>query len=270
MHERVSVNALCLMGPPLSEMEAMWREIAPKRISFMSNQILKEGEDAALGILARGGYGVETLSHAFHFGAFEPDEASWAEPRANLSRVIKFAKAAKARSIYMVTGGRGSNSWEEAAEIFSAAIAPGVAEAKAAGVPLLIETAPTVYVGTHLAHNLRDTITLAEMAGIGVCIDISSVWTEVGLRQTIERAMPICHLVQASDYVYGDASFPCRAVPGDGNIPLRRICGWLLDAGYKNGFDLELLGPRIQKEGQAKAAARAARYMSVLLEELGA
>ena len=44
MHERVSVNALCFGGPPLAEMEAIWRELAPRRISFMTNQVFAEGE----------------------------------------------------------------------------------------------------------------------------------------------------------------------------------------------------------------------------------
>lgn len=270
MHERVSVNALCFGGPPLAEMEAIWAELAPKRVSFMTNQIFNEGEGAALELLARGGYQVETLSHAFQMGPLGSDEASWSEPRANLSRVIRFAKAAGARSIYMITGGRGGRTWEEAAQIFSTAIAPCVAEAKQAGVPLLIETAPFIYASHHLVSNLRDTVTLAELAGIGVCIDIFSVWTEAGLRETIERAAPITRLVQASDYVCGDNSLPARAVPGDGDIPLKRICGWILEAGYKNGFDLELLGPRIQQEGPTKATARAANHMGELLEQLGA
>ena len=134
---------------------------------------------------------------------------------------------------------------------------------------LLIETAPPVYGRVHIAHNLRDTVTLAEMAGIGVCIDIFSCWSEAGLRRTIERAAPICHLVQASDYVLGDNSLPARAVPGDGDIPLRQICGWILEAGYKNAFDLELLGPRIEQEGRITATARAAEYMGRLIGDLG-
>jgi sugar phosphate isomerase/epimerase len=184
--------------------------------------------------------------------------------------LIDFAQAAGARSIYMVTGGRGKGTWEEAAEIFCAAVAPCAEEARRAGVPLLIETAPFVYAQNHLAHNLRDTVTLAEMAGIGVCIDIFSVWTEAGLRKLIGQAASICHLVQASDYVCGDKALPARAVPGDGDIPLRQICEWILNCDYRNGFDLELIGPRIEQEGRLSAAARAARYMSDLLDELGA
>ena len=56
--------------------------------------------------------------------------------------------------------------------------------------------------------------------------------------------MPRCGLIQVSDYIYGDQSPRARAVPGDGAIPLERILGWALDAGYHGAFDLELLGPR--------------------------
>ena len=61
-----------------------------------------------------------------------------------------------------------------------------------------------------------------------------------------------------------------RAVPGDGDIPLERLIGWLLEVGYPGAFELELLGPRIDEEGHAAAGARAATYTSELLTRLGA
>jgi sugar phosphate isomerase/epimerase len=203
--------------------------------------------------------------------AVSPDEADWAEPRATLSAAIAFARSVGARSIYMVTGGRQRHQcWEEAAEVFSAIVAPCLPEAKAAGVPLLIEPAPFVYSPVHLAHSLRDTVTLAEMAGIGVCIDLFSSWWEADLKASIERAMPICQLVQVGDYKCGDNAFPCRAVPGDGDIPLRQLCEWIIGAGYRGGFDFELIGPRIDQEGHLAAVKRAGLYMTKVLEDLGA
>src|SRR3546814_9039718 len=105
---------------------------------------------------------------------------------------------------------------------------------------------------------LRYTVTLAERAGLGVCIDLFCCWSEAGLRATIERAIPRCGIVQVSDYVYGDRAMPCRAVPGDGAIPIRTMLEWMLGAGYEGAFDLELLGPRIEREGRVAAVARAA------------
>jgi hypothetical protein len=36
-----------------------------------------------------------------------------------------------------------------------------------------------------LAHSLRDTVTLAEIAGLGVCIDLYSCWWEADLKRTL-------------------------------------------------------------------------------------
>ena len=63
---------------------------------------------------------------------------------------------------------------------------------------------------------------------------------------------------------------PSRAVPGDGAIPLERILGWALDAGYAGAFDLELLGHRIDKEGRAAACRRTADWIDKFLGARGA
>lgn len=82
--------------------------------------------------------------------------------------------------------------------------------------------------------------------------------------------MPLAGLVQVSDYVLGDRTTPCRAVPGDGVIPLEAILRDVLDLGYAGLFDLELVGPRIEAEGAAVACQRAATYLSDMLYRLGA
>ncbi|MEO7247589.1 MAG: sugar phosphate isomerase/epimerase, partial [Novosphingobium sp.] len=83
-------------------------------------------------------------------------------------------------------------------------------------------------------------------------------------------ALPHTHLVQVSDYVLGDRSAPCRAVVGDGVVPIESLLGDLLDGGYAGVFDLELVGPRIQQEGPAAATKRAAENLSEILMKLGA
>jgi sugar phosphate isomerase/epimerase len=169
----------------------------------------------------------------------------------------------------MVTGGRGDGSFEQAAEWFARAIEPCIPLAKAAGVPLLVECSPPLYDHSHLCHSLRDTVILAEHANIGVCADLFACWTEAELEKTLARAAPRLHLIQIGDYVLKDMSYPCRAVPGDGAIPIRRFCESALKVGYKGAFDLELLGPRLDREGRVPAVARAAAYMGSMLQSLG-
>ena len=72
--------------------------------------------------------------------------------------------------------------------------------------------------------------------------------------------------IQLSDYVLGDRALPARAVPGDGAIPIESFLGQALACGYAHGFDLELLGPRIEREGRFEAARRAGEAVSAMLE----
>ncbi|UMG91276.1 TIM barrel protein [Nocardioides sp. TF02-7] len=268
MHPRISVNSLCFPGADLAAMEQHWRALSPDRVSFVSHLLGPDLEQPRR-ILADGGHRLEAVTHLFYeVQNLDRDPQRWAAERARLDRVVDAVAELGGRSVYLMTGGHAGMTWEEAAACFAEAVAPCVDHAAAAGVRLMIETTSPFYADGHLTHTLRDTVRLAELAGTGVCIDIWATWTEAGLQETIARAAGRCDLVQVSDYVYGDRAMPCRAVPGDGDIPLERILGWILDAGYTGAFDLELIGPRIDAEGHRAAAARAAAAVGDLLDRL--
>jgi sugar phosphate isomerase/epimerase len=169
----------------------------------------------------------------------------------------------------MLTGGRGECTWEQAAERFCTTIEPCVREARDANVALAIENASGLYADIHFANTLRDTITLSEMAGLGICIDLFHCWTEADLPSLVERALPRTQLIQLSDYVLGDRALPARAVPGDGAIPIESFVAQALAGGYPHGIDLELIGPRIEQEGRLDAARRACETVSAMLKRLG-
>jgi sugar phosphate isomerase/epimerase len=213
------------------------------------------------------GVRVQTLNHPFATATdLERDDGAATE---GLCAAIELAASMGAGAVYLITGGRGGLSWEDAAARFVELVAPCRAHADRHGIALLVENASPVNVDIHLAHTLADTITLADMAGIGVCVDLHACWTEAGLPRLFERAAPLTGLVQVSDYVLGDRCAPCRAVPGDGVIPLERLLGDLLTAGYRGVFDLELVGPRIEAEGATAATARGLDALSGLLSRLG-
>ena len=269
MHQRLSIHSICFPGAGLSELAGYWRELDVHRVSLVSHQLFEEGLSAAREALAASDCALESITHPFLPGRhLERSEQSWRAARDSLSRLIESARKLGARSIYMLTGGHGSLSWEEAADVFGTAIAPCVTQARDAGIALMVENSAAAYADVHIAHTLRDAVTLAELSGVGVCIDLFACWTEAGLRESIGRAMPGCRLIQVSDYVYGDRSLPARAVPGDGAIPIRQILEWTLEAGYAGAFDIELIGPRIDAEGRLAAVRRAAQVVGEMLEEL--
>jgi len=272
MHDRISINHLCFMSDAMPTFAEHLRTLGARRVSLIGPLLLAEGgPEAAKSLLASQSLKLETITHPFQSGRhISTKEEDWLAPRANLSRVIDVAAELGAQSIYMVTGGHGSLEWHEAARCFAAAVAPCVAQSEAAGVQLMIETTNPFFADIHLAHSLADTIKLADIAGIGVCIDLFSCWAEADLKSLIAKALPKCRAVQFSDYAYGDRTIPERAVPGDGAIPLERLVGWVLEAGYTGVFDMELGGPRIRTEGELAAARRAAEHMTDLLHRLGA
>lgn len=268
MHPRLAVHQICFADLALGDYIRQCRELGAQRIGLISPALLAPGGlDEAKAGLAGGDMAVQAIAHVFRAGHLSADRGEWREARDNLKRLIDGAAELDASTVYMLTGGHGGLTWEAAADCFCEAVAPCVDHARAAGIELAIENAASLYAEVHIAHTLADTIKLAEMADIGVCVEMFFCWAEADLPGLFARAMPRCPLVQLSDYVYGDRSLPARAVPGDGNIPLARLLDQLQEAGYKGPFDLELLGPRIEEEGPASAVRRAAGHVGELLEQ---
>ncbi len=272
MHDRIAINHLCFMQEAIPAFATHLGNLGARRASLVGPLLLTdEGFEAARALKASTGVRLETITHPFQSGRqISRDEKDWSAPRAALSRLIEIASELDAQSIYMVTGGTGGLEWEEAAQCFAEAIAPCVAQSEQAGVQLMVETTNPFLADLHIAHSLADTLKLADIAGIGVCLDLYACWTGADMKRLITQAVPKCRAVQFSDYVLGDRTVPDRAVPGDGSIPLDRLVGWVLEAGYTGCFDLELGGPRISEEGEFAAARRSADYMTALLDRLGA
>lgn len=262
-HNRLSVHNVTFYGAPLTELESHWAALGVSRLSILDSELL----DPHFPMLLQGkSYSVEAVYHLFAGGKLSNDPRA---ARDALRTVIDAAGGVGAHTVYLLTGGRGALTWQQAADRFCAMVAPCVAHARDTGVALAIENASSLYADIHLAHTLRDTITLAEMVGLGICIDVFHCWAEGDVEAMVQRALPRTQLIQLSDYVPGDRALPCRAVPGDGAIPIEAFVTQALAAGYPHGFDLELIGPRIEQEGRLESARRACDVVGAMLERLG-
>lgn len=263
-HKRLSVHNVTFYGASLVQLREHWAALGVSRLSILDSQLL----DPELPILLQhNDYTVEAVYHLFAGGSLTSDPRA---AREALSTVVDAAADVGAHTVYMLTGGRGNLTWKQAAERFSALVAPCAARAKAAGVVLAIENASSLYADIHLAHTLRDTIALAEMSDLGICIDVFHCWAEGDFEALVQRALPRTALIQLSDYVLGDRALPGRAVPGDGTIPIEAVVAQTLAGGYPHGFDLELIGPRIDQEGRIESARRACDVVGDMLHRLGA
>jgi sugar phosphate isomerase/epimerase len=269
IHPRVCLHQIALIGESTTAFVDHCREIGVPNMTLVTPLLMQPGGlDEAQRALGAGGPRAAVVNHPVAMGS-SLDRAG-SEETEKLQQAIEIAAALGAPVIYVVSGGRGSLLWEQAAARFAELVAPCLPLARERGVRLTVESASPLNADMHIAHTLDDTIRLAEIAGIGVCIELNACWYEGGLSEKFRRAMPLTGLVQVSDYVLGDRFTPNRAVPGDGVVPLEWLLGEILSAGYAGVFDLELLGPRIEAEGARPASRRAAENLSEILTRLGA
>jgi sugar phosphate isomerase/epimerase len=111
---------------------------------------------------------------------------------------------------------------------------------------------------------------LAVMADMGVVVDFYSSWYERGLDELVRKHIDLVGLVQICDYKLGTFDMPNRSAIGDGDIPVERMIGLMLDAGYEGPFDLEILGPRIEAAGYRDSIATSIERAGEMLNRLGA
>lgn len=267
MHPRLSIHQVGFADRSLADFAAVAERIGAAQVTLISPSLLAEGVTGVRAALAGRAMRPVNIAHGFSAVPLS-DRTGWQAARDTLFRLTDDAAALGIDTIYMLTGGRGTLGWEDAADAFAEAVRPCVERSRAAGVSIAIENASGLYADIHLAHSLADTIRMAEIADTDICIESYFCWPEAGLGDLIARAMPRCALVQLSDHVLGDRALPARAVPGDGAIPIEDIVRRVIAAGYAGPFDLELLGPRIVAEGAETAYARAGAAVTTLLDKL--
>src|SRR5262249_34956922 len=136
-------------------------------------------------------------------------------------------------------------------------------------VPFAIEHTNSLRVDVGFVHTLADAIDLARRFDVGVCMELNACWAERGLDKTIRDGIDRIRLVQVSDFRVGTAASSQRLVPGDGDIPITRLLGTVLDAGYTGVFDLELIGDAVRAEGYDAVVPRAVDALGSILTDLG-
>jgi sugar phosphate isomerase/epimerase len=266
MHSHISINVLSLAPAAFDQQVEAVARIGARAMTSDIGQLGDVSSAQAARLIGDAGLQAAALTHrAFGFG----DAAETQAARARLERSIDFANAIGAPAIVMTTGGRGALTWGEAAARFAEGIAPCAALAQKAGIKLGIEPTSHLYADASIAHRLSDCTAIARQANISVVIDLFACWTDSNIDEAITAAAPITSLVQVSDYVFGDRGLPCRAVPGDGAVPLERLVPSIVEAGFRGTFDLEIIGPRLEAEGAEIGLMRAADVIGRLLQMAG-
>lgn len=249
VHPRVCVSGISTWNQSLADDIALYEELGIHTIGAAMRKI--DG-DTDVELLVSSGLEFANVIGVGHAG---------------LSRAIDLANRLGAPAIVFTTGPAGDLEWDAAADAFAEALTSQLPEPSP--ISLCLEHTNSLRHDVSFVHTLRDAIGLAERLDIHVCMEINACWAERDLARTIASGIDRIGIVQVSDFSIGTLSTPNRLVPGDGDIPLRRVIGHVLDAGYQGVFDLELVGPAIEAEGYPSSLARSCAYLSELLSSLG-
>jgi sugar phosphate isomerase/epimerase len=211
------------------------------------------------------------LGHAILPAAFTLARPElWEAETARAVALVDRVAALDGKLLVITAGPPGPLDFEAAAAAFGRAVAPLRDHAARRGVTVAVEVCNQLRDDLGFLYTLRDALDVARDCGIAVCADVLWFHRERDLARTLRDGAADVALVQVSDCAVGATAMPCRLVPGDGAIPLERLLGQLLESGYRGPFDLELLGPEIDREGPGPALRRGADWLRAALESLGA
>ncbi len=161
----------------------------------------------------------------------------------------------------MVMPGNGLHlAWEESAVRAKALVEKLVPVAQAARVRLAIESANPLQAELSFLRSFDEALDFVadiRSPSVGVVLETNEAWCERRLYKNIRYRTELIGLVQVSDIKIGTTAVSDRAVIGDGEVPLRRICRALSEAGYRHWYDIELVGPKIEAEGYESVLSRA-------------
>lgn len=266
MHPRLSVSQISSWNWSLDEDLAFYEKAGISAVGLAMRKL--DGVDPAelAARLQDAGIRVTNLQAASPYQLDQPEH--WSTQRDEMGRIMDTAIALQPEVVVLTTGSAGSLPWERAADAFEEAMHGSVAEAARENLMLAIEHTHSLRTDVGFVHTLHDAIDLAWRLDVGACMEINACWAERNLAGTIAHGVLAIQVVQVSDYAIGTTSTPDRLVPGEGDIPLRRILDQLLDAGYTGRFELELVGPHIEEEGYESAILRSIDYLTELLDDL--
>lgn len=267
IHPRISVSQACSIKQSLEDDVALWDRLDIDRVGLLWSKVDEAGVERTVETVGREGL---TVTNLIATGVLTPaDERSWDAQRERVTQLAHVSARLGSPVLVLTAGQLGPLHWEAAADSLAELLRPVIPDAAAAGVTIAIEHTNALRLDLSFVTSFREAAALAVRMGCGAVLEVNAAWHEQGLAGSIRYGSAHLSLVQVSDFRIGTTRTPDRVVPGDGDIPLGRILRQVVEAGYGGVFDLEVVGPRIEREGYASALERSIEVLERHLDELG-
>jgi sugar phosphate isomerase/epimerase len=174
-------------------------------------------------------------------------------------KAIEEAHVLGTKLLVLVCGADPQQSLEESRKQIADGIAAIISHAQAANVKLAIEPLHPMYADTRSAINtLAQANDLAEQLSslwVGVAVDVYHLWWDSSLEQEIKRCGRNNHLLA---FHICDWKVPTtdllldRGLMGEGCIPVRKIRGWMEEAGFQGFHEVEIFSNQYWKSDQSE------------------
>src|SRR4051812_10195624 len=267
MHPRLAINSLSTATWPLERDLDAYSHLGVHTASLYYDKLEAAGVDKGVALVKSSGLSVMSL---FTRGVTLCQPELWASEQARLTDAIAAGAALDAPLLVLTTGAIGDMTWDEGVDTLARALEPLLTAAASAGVTIGIEQTLPVRVEVGFIHSFRDIVEVARRLGLGAVFEANYSFNERDIDTTLAGSMDVLATVQLDDLIPPSTTVPDRAVPGDGIIPLARIIEQCVAAGYDGPFELEVLGPRIEKEGYESVLRRSIDSLNQILTEAGA
>lgn len=260
LDRRFSVNGMAALALPLPQELELYRRLGVQSFGLPAAKLIQTPQSVVDRLMRS----VQAeLAYLFvPFSASPEDADGWGRQVALLSNAVTVAARYGAPTVYFTTGPSGVLTWDQAAHRLADAIAPVLKMARDCGIWLAVENSMSIRCDISFVHSVRDAASLAEELDLGLCVDLYCAWQERDLVGTLGSVLNRVQLVQVADFRVGTLSVPNRWVPGDGDLPLRRLLNEVWSLGYRGLVDLELAGPAIDAEGAQSALRRGMAWLA--------
>ena len=264
MHPRICINGISSWNWTVDEDIAFYRKSGITNIAVGFPK-LEGGVQERVDAIKAAGLNVVSVAGGGQVSLIDGDALDALKP------AIDAAASLGSESMYFVAGMSPPRMpTDEAYAALVENLAPANAYARSKGVRLALEHNSIVTRAHGFIHMFADAADFARDADIGIDLELQNCWYERHLERLFKDNVDRIALVQVSDFIVGEDVHLNRCVPGDGGIPLEWMIARILDAGYTGFFDLEMLGPHIEKEGYASAITRGADWLAERLTKWGA
>jgi len=197
-------------------------------------------------------------------GGFFPADSTGGRARAvdENRRCVDEAAALGAPHVVLVCGSAPGLSLAESRDQIAEGIARVLPHAQASGVRLAIEPLHPMYAADRSAvvtmGQARAICGLLRSPWLGIAVDVYHTWWDERLEDEIrncgrEGTLFAFHI---SDWLTPTTDLlEDRGVMGEGCIPIRRIRGWVEEAGFKGFHEVEIFSRRLWASDQARYLA---------------